>query len=84
MFSNEASTYHISGSSVFIPSQLYTFKTASQNLPHDGIPTAPPIFTKTITAQEKAFIRNKEQKAALICRRQILYCQNIFFTICKY
>lgn len=35
--------YHISGKSVFIPSQLYTLRIANQNFPQDGIPTAPPI-----------------------------------------
>lgn len=35
--------YHISGKSVFIPSQLYTLRMASQNFPQDGIPTAPPV-----------------------------------------
>lgn len=35
--------YHISGKSVFIPSQLYTLRMANQNLPQEGMPTAPPV-----------------------------------------
>lgn len=35
--------YHISGKSVFIPSQLYTLRMANQNFPQDGILTAPPV-----------------------------------------
>jgi len=35
-------TDHISGKRVCMPSQLYTFSTASQNFPQDGIAAAPP------------------------------------------
>ena len=35
-------TYHSSGRSVCRPLQSYTFNTASQNLPHEGMLVAPP------------------------------------------
>ena len=48
--------YHISGRRVFMPSQLYTFKMASQNLPHEGIPTAPPVRQSIMRELSTAFV----------------------------
>ena len=40
------STHHISGNRLCRPFQLYTFSTASQNLPQDGMAAAPPENTR--------------------------------------
>jgi hypothetical protein len=45
--SNHAATYHNSGGNGFMPSQLYTLSTDNQNLPQDGMLTAPPRLPKT-------------------------------------
>lgn len=45
--------YHISGKSVFIPSQLYTLRMANQNLPQEGMPTAPPVTEQDNTEAEQ-------------------------------
>lgn len=39
----DGEAYHISGNRVLRPSQLYTFRTANQNFPQEGMNTAPPV-----------------------------------------
>lgn len=48
--------YHISGKSVFIPSQLYTLRMANQNLPQEGMPTAPPVTEQDNTEAEQFYL----------------------------